>query len=179
MILGVLGAGCATNPATGKSEISLVSESQEIAMGEQTVASAHATMGVYPDSAMQRYVRGVGLRLAALSERPGLPWAFEVVDDPKVNAFAAPGGKIFVTRGIMPFLGSEAELSGVLGHEIGHVTARHTARQITREQLATAGLILGSVVSSSVAQNAGALQQGLGVLFLSYSRGDESQADEL
>lgn len=179
MFLGALGAGCATNPATGKSEISLVSESQEIAMGEQTVASARATMGVYPDSAMQRYVRGVGLRLAALSERPGLPWAFEVVDDPNVNAFAAPGGKIFVTRGIVPFLSSEAELSGVLGHEIGHVTARHTARQITREQLATAGLILGSVVSDRVAQNAGALQQGLGVLFLSYSRGDESQADEL
>ena len=173
-----LGA-CATNPATGKSEISLVSEGQEIAMGEQTVAAARATMGVYGDSAVQRYVRALGARLAATSERPGLPWSFEVVDDPNVNAFAAPGGKLFVTRGILSFLASEAELAGVLGHEIGHVTARHTARQITREQLATIGLVAGSILSDQVARSAGAIQQGLGILFLSYSRGDESQADEL
>lgn len=148
-------------------------------MGEQTVAAARATMGVYGDSGVQRYVRGLGSRLAATSERPALPWTFEVVDDPNVNAFAAPGGKIFVTRGILAYLESEAELAGVLGHEIGHVTARHTARQITREQLATVGLIAGSILSDRVAQNAGAIQQGLGILFLSYSRGDESQADEL
>ncbi|HEY9518369.1 MAG TPA: M48 family metalloprotease [Gemmatimonadales bacterium] len=172
-------AACATNPATGKSEISLVSESQEIEMGNQMLASARATLGVYPDSGLQRYVRGIGSGLAAASERPGLPWVFEVVEDPEVNAFAAPGGKIFVTRGILAYFGSEAELAGVLGHEIGHVTARHSARQMTREQLAGIGLIAGSIFSSTVAQNAGALQQGLGLLFLSYSRGDESQADEL
>ena len=171
--------GCSTNPATGKSEISLVSESQEIEMGNQMLTSARASLGTYPDSGVQRYVRGIGERLAASSERPALPWVFEVVEDPEVNAFAAPGGKIFVTRGIMAFFRSEAELAGVLGHEIGHVTARHTARQITREQLVGVGLIAGSILSSTVAQNAGALQQGLGVLFLSYSRGDESQADEL
>jgi predicted Zn-dependent protease len=172
-------AACATNPATGKSEISLVSESQEIDMGNQMLAAARATLGVYPDSGVQRYVRSVGSGLAASSERPGLPWVFEVVEDPEVNAFAAPGGKIFVTRGILAYFGSEAELAGVLGHEIGHVTARHSARQMTREQLAGVGLIAGSILSSTVAQNAGALQQGLGLLFLSYSRGDESQADEL
>lgn len=172
-------AACATNPATGKSEISLVSESQEIEMGNQMLAAARATLGVYPDSGLQRYVRSIGSGLAASSERPGLPWVFEVVEDPEVNAFAAPGGKIFVTRGILAFFGSEAELAGVLGHEIGHVTARHSARQMTREQLAGIGLIAGSILSSTVAQNAGALQQGLGLLFLSYSRGDESQADEL
>ena len=99
-------------------------------MGEQTVAAARATMGVYGDSGVQRYVRGLGSRLAATSERPALPWTFEVVDDPNVNAFAAPGGKIFVTRGILAYLESEAELAGVLGHEIGHVTARHTARPL-------------------------------------------------
>jgi predicted Zn-dependent protease len=172
-------AACATNPATGKSEISLVSEGQEIEMGNQMLASARATLGVYPDSGLQRYVRSIGSGLAASSERPGLPWVFEVVEDPEVNAFAAPGGKIFVTRGILAYFGSEAELAGVLGHEIGHVTARHSARQMTREQLAGIGLIAGSIFSSTVAQNAGALQQGLGLLFLSYSRGDESQADEL
>jgi len=175
---GVL-AGCATNPATGNREISLVSEAQEISIGDQTVAAARASIGIYPDSALQRYVHALGARLAATTERPGLPWNFEVVDDPEVNAFAAPGGKVFVTRGILPFLGSEAELAGVLGHESGHVTARHTARQITRQQLFGIGLIAGSILSSSVAQNAGAIQQGLGVLFLSFSRGDESQADEL
>jgi len=177
--VAALAGACATNPATGKSEISLVSESQEIAMGNETVVSVHATIGTYPDSNLQRYVRGIGTRLAGVAERPALPWHFEVVDDPTVNAFAAPGGKIFVTRGILPFLGSEAELSGVLGHEIGHVTARHTARQITRQQLAGVGLIAGSILSSTVASAAGGLQQGLGVLFLSYSRADESQADGL
>jgi predicted Zn-dependent protease len=172
-------AGCATNPATGKSQISLVSESQEIAMGDQTVAAARASIGIYPDSAMQRYVHALGGRLAATTERPALPWNYEVVDDPEVNAFAAPGGKVFVTRGILSYLGTEAELAGVLGHESGHVTARHTAQQITRQQLFGIGLIGASVLSSQVAQAAGAIQQGLGLLFLSYSRGDEAQADEL
>lgn len=172
-------AACATNPATGKREISLVSEADEIAMGEQVAASTRATIGVYPSSQLQSYVRALGQRLAATSERPGLPWSYEVIDDPAVNAFAAPGGKIFVTRGILPFLDSEAELAGVLGHETGHVTARHTARQITRQQLFGIGLVAGSIASSRVASAAGALQQGLQLLFLSYSRGDEAQADEL
>lgn len=177
--VAALAAGCATNPATGKSEISLVSESQEIAMGNQTAASTRASIGLYPDSGLQRYVRGVGLRVAAVTERASLPWSFEVIDDPEVNAFAAPGGKIFITRGILAYLGSEAELAGVLGHESGHVTARHSARQITRAQLATLGLVAGSILSSQIASVAGGIQQGLAVLFLSYSRADESQADDL
>ena len=178
-LVAALLAGCATNPATGKSQISLVSESQEIAMGDQTVAAARASIGIYPDSALQRYLHALGGRLAATTERPALPWNYEVVDDPEINAFAAPGGKVFVTRGILSYLGSEAELAGVLGHESGHVTARHTAQQITRQQLFGIGLIGASVLSSQVAQAAGAIQQGLGLLFLSYSRGDEAQADEL
>src|ERR1051326_9150882 len=170
---------CVTNPATGAKELSLVSEQQEIALGEETARSTRATIGDYPDSAVQRYVRGLGQRLAATTERPGLPWSFEVIDDPEVNAFAAPGAKIFVPRGILPYLDSEAELAGVLGHECGHVTARHTAQQVTRQQLFGIGLAVGAVASSRVASAAGAIQQGLGVLFLSYSRGNESQADEL
>ncbi len=177
--LAVVLTACATNPATGKSEISLVSESQEIALGNETAASTRASIGDYPDSSLQRYLHGLGARLAATSERPGLPWNFEVVDDPEVNAFAAPGGKIFVTRGLLPYLGSEAELAGVVGHEIGHVTARHTARQITRQEILGAGLLAGSALSKGVASAAGGIQQGLGLLFLSYSRGDEAQADEL
>jgi predicted Zn-dependent protease len=179
ILAAALGAACATNPATGKSELSLVSESQEIAMGDETAASTRASIGLYPDSGLQRYVRAVGVRLAAVTERAALPWSYEVIDDPEVNAFAAPGGKIFVTRGLLAYLGSEAELSGVLGHESGHVTARHTARQITRAQLATLGVVAGSILSSQVASAAGGIQQGLAVLFLSYSRADETQADEL
>ena len=177
--LGLWLGGCATNPATGQREVSLVSESQEIALGQQTAEAARTAIGIYSDSGLQRYVRGVGLRLAGITERASLPWTFEVLDDPEVNAFAAPGGKIFLTRGILSFIGSEAELAGVLGHEAGHVTARHTARQITRQQLFGIGLIAGAVFSTSVAKNLGAIQQGLGLLFLSYSRGDETQADEL
>src|ERR1044071_4001456 len=96
--------GCATNPATGKREISLVSESQEIELGNQVQASTRASIGDYPDNRLQSYISTLGQRLAATSERPTLPWSFEVIDDPAVNAFAAPGGKIFVTRGILPFL---------------------------------------------------------------------------
>src|SRR5882672_4178953 len=137
-LLGMVWA-CATNPATGHSEISLVSESQEIAMGKGAAAQVPQSTPFYQDSAVQRYVQRLGARLAAAGERPNLPWEFHVVDDPGVNAFALPGGYIFVTRGLMTDLNSEAELAAVMGHECGHVTARHSARQITREQLAQVG----------------------------------------
>jgi predicted Zn-dependent protease len=174
----VLG-GCATNPATGQRELSLVSESQEIAMGEETATGVRGSIGLVDNAGLQTYVRNIGMGMAKASERPDLPWSFEVIDDPEVNAFAAPGGKIFVTRGILPFLSSEAELAGVLGHEAGHVTARHTARQITRAQLAQVGLVAGSIISSDFASVAGGIAGGLQILFLKYSRADESQADEL
>lgn len=172
-------ATCATNPATGEKEINLVSESQEISMGREAAAEVVKETPDYPDSALQAYVNGVGQKLAAKGERPGLPWQFHVVSDPAVNAFALPGGFIFVTTGLLSDLESEAEMASVLGHEIGHVTARHSARQITRQELAQFGLIAGSIASSTFAQYAGAMSQGLQLLFLSYSRGDESQADGL
>jgi predicted Zn-dependent protease len=89
----------------------------------------------------------VGARLAAGSERPDLPWTFRVVDDPSVNAFALPGGFIYVTRGIMAHLTNEAELAAVLGHEIGHVTARHSVNQMSKSELASLGLGIGSASS--------------------------------
>src|SRR4030095_6642550 len=98
-------------------------------------------MGVYNDAALQEYVTGIGMKMAKISERPNLPWRFNVVDVPAVNAFAIPGGSIYITRGIMPFLDTEAELAGVLGHEIGHVTARHSAQAYTRQVGGQAGLI--------------------------------------
>ena len=109
-----------------------MSEAQEIALGKETDAQIRQEMGVYDDAELQRYVSDIGLRLAKLSQRPGLPWQFAVVDQPAINAFALPGGFIYLTRGILPFLDDEAELAGVLGHEIGHVTARHAAQQYTR-----------------------------------------------
>ncbi len=148
-------------------------------MGEEVARSTRASIGLVDNPALQTYVGSLGRQLARASERPDLPWSFEVIDDPEVNAFAAPGGKIFITRGILPFLASEAELAGVLGHEIGHVTARHTARQITRAQLAQVGLVAGSIISSDFASVAGGIAGGLQILFLKYSRGDESQSDEL
>src|SRR5437870_5435462 len=143
-VLAALGsAACATNPATGAKQIMLVSESQEISMGRDYDKQVVASIGLYPDSGLQRYIQQFGTRLAATSERPDLPWTFRVVDDPVVNAFALPGGFIYVTRGIFAHLNSEAELAGVVGHEIGHVTALHSASQMTKQQLAQVGLVIG------------------------------------
>jgi len=169
---------CATNPATGRREISLVSEAQEIEIGKQGSQEILQSMELLPDG-VQRYVRSVATGLVGVAERPNLPWNFYVLDDASVNAFAFPGGFIFITRGIMTHMNSEAELAGVLGHEIGHVTARHTAQQITKAQLAQTGLVVGSLLSETVAGLAGVASTGLGLLFLKYGRDAEYQADEL
>ena len=170
---------CATNPATGKKQLMLVSEAQEIAMGKAADQEAVAAYGLYPDARVQAYVERLGKGLAARSERPDLPWSFKVVDDPTVNAFALPGGYIYVTRGIMAHLRSEAELVAVLGHEIGHVTGRHSASKMSKQQLAMGGLIVGMAVAPELQQFGGLAQQGLGLLFLKFGRDDENQADEL
>ena len=172
-------AGCARNPATGRRELMLVSESQEIAMGQQSDSQVVQSIGLYADPALQSYVADLGKKLAATSERPNLPWTFRVVDDPAVNAFAIPGGFVYVTRGILTHMTNEAQLVTVMGHEIGHVTARHTAHELSRQQVAGLGLALGSIASSRVAQYAGVASQALGVLFLKFSRDNENQADEL
>src|SRR5512142_2231919 len=137
-----LGAACAVNPATGKKELALVSESQEVQMGLEADPGIVTSMGLDPDSGRQRYVRALGARLASSSERPNLPWTFRVIDDPVVNAFAIPGGHVYITRGIMAHLNSEAELAGVMGHEIGHVTARHSVRQPGTPAVAAMGSVL-------------------------------------
>jgi len=171
--------GCATNPATGQRQLSLISESQEIALGKQSDAEIVASLGVYEDAELAAYVERVGQSLAAVSERPDLDWSFQVIDDPTVNAFALPGGYIYVTRGILAHLSSEAELASVLGHEIGHVTARHSVNRISKTQLASLGLGIGMIVSEELRQFGDLAQVGLGLLFLKYSRDDERQADEL
>ncbi|MGI9628822.1 MAG: M48 family metalloprotease [Longimicrobiales bacterium] len=171
---------CAINPATGQRELSFVSEDSEIAMGREADPAITAQMGgLYPDEALQARVTMLGNQLAAVSERPTLPWSFKVLDDDLINAFALPGGFIYVTRGILSHMNSEAELVGVLGHEVGHVTARHSARQITRQQAGLGAFVLGAVFSETVRDNAGTALQGLQLAMLRYSRGDESQSDAL
>lgn len=172
-------AGCAVNPATGQRELMLVTEGQEIGLGREADPDIVGAYGLYPDSALQVYVRGLGERLAAMSERPNLPWTFRVLDDPAVNAFALPGGFNYVTRGILAYFNSEAELVAVMGHELGHVTARHGARQMTQQQIAQVGLVAGMILVPKFQDFAGLAQAGLGLMFLKFSRGDETQADEL
>ena len=170
--------GCARNPVTGKNELSLVSESQEIQMGKEAAAQVQQSIGYYNDPALQAYVSGIGMKMAKASERPNLPWEFHVVNDASVNAFALPGGFIFVTRGLMTAINDEAELATVVGHEIGHVTNRHSVQQMSKQQLAQIGLVAGSILSSDIAKVAGLASQGLGILFLKYSRDAENQADK-
>jgi predicted Zn-dependent protease len=181
--LGVLAAclsagawACAVNPATGETQLSLIGEGQEIAMGREADEQLAATE-LYPDSSLQRYIQGLGTRIAAVGERPNLPWSFRVMDDPVVNAFALPGGFIYITRGIMTHLTSEAQLVGIVGHEIGHVTAKHSVEQMSRAQIAQVGVVAGSIFVPQVFTQAASA--GLGLLFLRFSRDDERQADDL
>ena len=178
VLMAVL-AACATNPATGKREFSLMSEAQEIQIGQQMDGEVRREMGIYNDAELQRYVQDIGLRLARASDRPKLPWHFAVVDAPAVNAFALPGGYIYLTRGILPFLDSEAELAGVLGHEIGHVTARHSAQQYTKATSAGIGLTLLSIFVPETRPLQGLAETALGVLFMKHGRDDELEADAL
>jgi len=170
---------CATNPVTGKREISFMSEEKEISLGRELDAQVRQEMGVYHDEELQRYVQDLGMRLAQKSQRPNLPWSFAIVDSPAVNAFALPGGFIYITRGILPYLDNEAQLVGVLGHEIGHVTARHSAAQYTRGMGTSIGVLIGSIFVPEVAPFADLANTGAGMLFLKFGRDDELQADSL
>jgi predicted Zn-dependent protease len=172
-------AACALNPATGQRQLALISEAQEIQLGRESAQKVEQTIGLVDDKDLQAYVAGVGSRLAAASERPELPWRFNVVDDPTPNAFALPGGPIFVTRGMMSLMESEAQLASVLGHEIGHVTARHSVSMISRQQLAQLGLGIGGVIVPQLQPLGQALGMGVDLLFLKYGRDAERQADEL
>jgi len=184
LVILVAGAGlaiisCYVNPATGKEELSFVSEGREIQMGRESDQAISAQLGIYPDPDWQAYVTKVGQSLAAVSERPGLPWSFKVIDDPTVNAFALPGGFIYVTRGMLYHCQDEAQLAGVIGHEIGHVTARHSVSQITKQQLAQIGLAGATLIEPGVEKYGQLITTGLGLLFLKFSRNDEKQADHL
>jgi predicted Zn-dependent protease len=178
-VLLLAGSGCVTNPATGQSQLVLIGAQQEMAMGRQAHGEILASMGAYENEALQRYVAQVGRRVQAKAERPDLPWTFTVVDDPAVNAFALPGGFLYLTRGILAHMTSEAQMAAVLGHEIGHVTARHSVEQMSRAQLAGLGMLLGTIVAPELAALGDVARAGVSLLFLGFSREAERQADDL
>ena len=184
-------ASCGTqvvNPVTGQTERTAMDEASEMTEGAKAHKDVLKEYGAVDDPKLQAYVAELGQRLAAQSHRPSLPWTFTVLDSPEINAFALPGGYVYVTRGIMAYLENEAELAGVMGHEIGHVTARHAAQRATRQQNAGIGVIaatvLGAVLEvgglSGATNIASQASQSVAAGYVAaYSRDQESQADEL
>jgi predicted Zn-dependent protease len=175
----LLVVACTINPATGQRQLALLSEAQEIQIGRETHPEVLATYGAYDDPDLQRYVEEIGAKMAAISERPQLDWTFTVLDDPVINAMALPGGYVYVNRGILAYFNSEAEMASVLGHEIGHVTARHSVEQISRAQLAQIGIGVAAVASEDFRRYAGLAGVGVQLLFLKFGRDDERQSDHL
>lgn len=176
---------CSINPATGQRQFNVLSQQREIALGEEASPQFLAEYGgPIPSPAIREYVSNIGLRLASVSERPNLPWEFHVVDSEVINAFALPGGKVFMSRGLLAKMNNEAQLAGVLGHEVGHVTAQHIGQQMSQAiavQAVAVGLGIAGAVSDEdwlkvlgVGANVGG-----GLYLLSFGRNQEIQSDEL
>lgn len=182
---GLALTGCAANPVTGQRQFMMVSEQQEIAMDKQSSPyQFSADYGMVQDASLNRYLQDLGGQMGRASHRPNMPYNFRALNANYINAYAFPGGSIGITRGILVNLESEAELAALIGHELGHVNARHTAQRMSKSQLIGMGLMLGTVALGQRSQTgAQALQQygGLGAqaLIAKYSRDDERQADSL
>lgn len=170
---------CARNPVTGKRQVVLMSEEQEIAMGKEADPQIIAQYGLYENAELQSFITQKGKQMAAISHRPNLDYQFRIVDSDVINAFAVPGGYVYFTRGIMAHFNNEAEFAGVLGHEIGHVTARHSVEQQRNQILGQIGLIAGIVLAPQLADFAQTASQGLGLLFLKFGRDAERESDDL
>ena len=170
-------SACSSNPVTGKKNFSLISEEQELAIGAQAHRDVLKQMKKYNNPKLQAYVNSIGQALAKHSHRSKIRFTFTIIDDPSVNAFALPGGYVYITTGIMAYLNSEAELAGVLGHEIGHVTARHGVQQ---QSASIASAILIEIISkNSKNTNTESLQQFGTAIIRGYGREHELQADQL
>jgi predicted Zn-dependent protease len=179
MITGIFFYQCSRNPVTGKKQLNLMSEAQEKQMGLESDPQVMAEFGKYEDPALQAFINEKGQQMAKISHRPDHGFTFQIVSSPIVNAFAVPGGYVYFTRGIMAHFNNEAEFAGVLGHEIGHITARHANAQAKDQLLTQIGLIGLLVASPAAAQFAEALSQGAQLLLMKFSRAHESQSDEL
>lgn len=171
--------GCSVNPVTGKRQLNLYSEEDEIAMGAQADPAIKSQYGELADPELQAYVKDIGARMVPVSHRPNLEFHFTVLDDPIVNAFALPGGYCYVTRGILAYLNNEAALAGVMGHEVGHVTAQHGVTKMSGQNLAGLGLAVGSAVAQDIPFLSDIAGTAASLLFLKYGRDDERQSDEL
>ncbi len=177
-ILGLI-PSCAINPVTGKKQFMLMSEAQEIALGAQYDPSVISTFGAYDQPQLLDFITAKGTEMGKISHRPNLEYHFKILDSPVINAFAVPGGYIYLTRGILAQFNNEAELIGVLGHEMGHITARHTASQQSKQQLGQLLLVGGMIASEEFREFADYAMQGMQLLFLKFSRDNEREADRL
>jgi predicted Zn-dependent protease len=180
-LIAALLSGCAQNPVTGSNDFVMMSEKQEVAIGRQNDEQIKKQYKVYGSRALQDYVNRIGQKIAKQSHRPGLQYHFTVLDTPDINAFALPGGYVYITRGIMAYLNSEAELAAVLGHEIGHVTARHGVRQQSAAQAANIGMTIASLFVPGINTMGGSNLTNLigGALLSGYGRDHELEADKL
>ena len=177
-------SACAVNPVSGRPEFTLVSEAHERELGEEESRKIAAEMGLYDDRALVGYVRSVGERLAAVSPRRDLAYSFQVVDMEEPNAFALPGGYIYVSRGLLALTNDEDELAGVIGHEIGHVAAKHAVRTVSRAAPLSILTGIGAAVTGIVSPALGSVVGGVGglagaLVLAPYSRGQEEEADRL
>ncbi|QDU71403.1 M48 family metallopeptidase [Mucisphaera calidilacus] len=186
-VTAVVSVGCSTNPATGRAQLNILSESEEISLGREAAPGfLEQYGGSLPDEQIVAHVRQLGQQLAAVSERSQLPWEFHVVDSSVINAFALPGGKVFISRGLLERMTNEAQLAGVLGHEVGHVTAQHIGQQMTQAMGIQIGLIAAGIAIDQATDDAWLATLGLvggelgaGMYLLKYGRDQEHQADEL
>jgi len=171
--------GCSVNPVTGKRELILVSKGQEKAIGKKSDKEITAQYGIYKDKYLYEYVNSVGRKIVKHVHRHDVNYTFRVLDSVQVNAFAVPGGYVYITRGLLAYLNNEAQLAGVLGHELGHINARHTAKQMTYSMLAQIGMNIGMIAVPELKQFSGLISKGVQLLFLKFSRDDEYEADYL
>lgn len=183
-------AGCTTNATTGRSQLLTMSRDEEIKLGAEAAPGLTTEFGgKVPDEQLQAYVSNIGHRLASVTEadNPSLPWEFTLLNSPVINAFALPGGKVFVSRGLAVELTNEAQMAAVVGHEIGHVTAKHTNERFAQAAgLSIGGAILGAVIGGAATGDANGAGIGAGagaavggVAGLAFSRDQEIEADRL
>lgn len=169
-------AACSTNPVSGNKDFSLIGKDQELAIGASAHRSIMKQKKPLNNAKVQAYVNNIGQQLARQSHRKDLKYTFTVLDDPSVNAFALPGGYVYVTTGIMVYLNSEAELAGVLGHEIGHITAKHGVKQ---QSAGVASTLLLSVLAKQAGGTGKEFNNLNKALLSGYGRDHELQADQL
>lgn len=187
-VLGLMmlaAAGCQVNPETGRNQWIVLPEDQEITVGQDAAPQfLESYGGSLPSEPIRQYVNDIGGKLAASSTRPNLPWQFYVVDSSVINAFALPGGPVFISRGLLERMDNEAQLAGVLGHEVGHVTARHINDQVARSQVHQM-VLAGIGLANRQAESAWLEALGVGADFggslylLKFSRDQEHESDWL